>query len=106
MTTQKSLLPRCFNRAKFNTPTPVTLSSSGLLKPCNFYAASLHFRDLKEWAENLGLDWENDLNVRNGIHKVYESKTWLRLQEELASGEWNIPETCKEMCTVEFGPND
>jgi hypothetical protein len=106
MTTQKSLQPRCFTRAKTNTPTPVTLSASGLLKPCNYYASSTHMRDLRVWANANGLDWENDLDVRNGIEKVYESETWLRLQKELESGDWNVPKTCIDACTQVHIQND
>ena len=29
-------------------------------------------KDLKVWADELGLDWQNDLDVSKGIHKVYE----------------------------------
>ena len=106
MTTQRYLQPRCFDRAQYGTPTPVVLSATGHLKPCNYYAAQSHMKDLKVWADELGLDWQNDLDVSKGIHKVYKSETWLRLQEELASGNLNVPKTCIQECSKVHQQND
>ena len=111
MPLQKYLQPRCFERPKYGTPTPVVLSATGLLKPCNYYASSHHMRDLITWAEENNLDWENDLSVANGLDKVYASETWQKLIQELTrcteqSSLNNIPLTCVGECTQKHIAND
>ena len=106
MTTQKFLQPRCFSRKNIDTPTAVVLSATGHLKPCNYYAAQSHMRDLREWAEKHNLDWENDLDICNGAQAVYASETWQRLIKELESGNLDVPKTCIEECSKEHQPND
>ena len=106
MQLQKYLQPRCINRPKYDTPTPVTLSATGYMKPCNFYASASHMPDLMEWAEENGLDWQKDLDASQGIAKVYESPTWKKLQEVLLAKSENIPKTCRQMCTLEHQQND
>ena len=87
------------------SPT-IVLSASGYLKPCNYYASFNHFTDLTDWAEANGFDWENDLNVKNGIEHVYNSQTWKELQKNLAGDQENLPQTCKDECSKRFIQND
>lgn len=102
----KKIFPRCFYRPQFKSPTPIVLSASGYLKPCNYYASFNHFTDLTDWAEANGFDWENDLNVKNGIEHVYNSQTWKELQKNLAGDQENLPDTCKDECSKRFIQND
>ena len=63
MTTLRYLQPRCFDRAQYGTPTPVVLSATGHSNPVIIMRQQPHMKDLKVWADELGLDWQNDLDV-------------------------------------------
>lgn len=102
----KKIFPRCFFRPDHKSPTAVVLSATGLLKPCNYYASTMHLKDLEAWAIQNNLDWKNDLDIKNGIQSVYESDTWQKLISELSGDQTNVPDTCKKECSKQHISND
>lgn len=98
-----NIQPRCFERKKWGTPTPIVLSASGYLKPCNYYASFGHFEDLIEWAKANNLDWQKDLDITNGVHAIYESPTWKKLIQVLTDEQHNTPKTCRKECKKATG---